>query len=62
MSSIAASPSVPEKWEPKGIVIVAIVLILAMGNFLAILDLTIANVLVPHIAGSLQNAKIPANS
>ena len=56
MSSIAASPSVPEKWEPKGIVLVAIVLILAMGNFLAILDLTIANVLVPHIAGSLASS------
>ena len=59
MSSIVASPSVPEKWEPKGIVLVAIVLILAMGNFLAILDLTIASVLVPHIAGSL--AASPSN-
>ncbi len=59
MSSIAASPSVPGKWEPKGIVLVAIVLILAMGNFLAILDLTIASVLVPHIAGSL--AASPSN-
>ncbi|MGC9952698.1 MAG: DHA2 family efflux MFS transporter permease subunit [Rhizomicrobium sp.] len=59
MSSIAASPSAPEKWEPKGIVLVAIVLILAMGNFLAILDLTIANVLVPHIAGSLASS--PSN-
>ena len=28
-------------------------LILAMGNFLAVLDMTIANVLVPHIAGGL---------
>ena len=59
MSSIASSPAVPEKWEPKGIVLVAIILILAMGNFLAILDLTIANVLVPHIAGALASS--PSN-
>jgi len=59
MSSIASSPFVPEKLEPKGIVLVAIVLILAMGNFLAVLDLTIAQVLVPHIAGSLASS--PSN-
>ena len=31
-------------------------LILAAGNFLAVLDLTIANVLVPHIAGGLASS------
>ncbi|MGA2495587.1 MAG: MFS transporter, partial [Roseiarcus sp.] len=39
--------------EPHGLALLAIVLILAMGNFLAVLDMTIANVLVPHIAGGL---------
>nr|WP_167085195.1 DHA2 family efflux MFS transporter permease subunit [Rhizomicrobium palustre] len=33
--------------------VAAIVLVLSMGNFLAVLDTTIANVLVPDIAGSL---------
>jgi DHA2 family multidrug resistance protein len=42
--------------EPHGLVMWAIVLILAMGNFLAVLDMTIANVLVPHIAGSLASS------
>ena len=31
-------------------------LILAAGNFLAVLDMTIANVLVPHIAGGLASS------
>jgi DHA2 family multidrug resistance protein len=39
--------------EPSGIEIAAIVFVLSMGNFLAILDTTMANVLVPDIAGSL---------
>lgn len=56
MSSTASSLAFPAKWEPKGIVLVAIILVLALGNFLAILDLTIANVLVPHIAGSLASS------
>src|SRR5512141_2269756 len=42
------------KSEPHGLVLVAIVLVLA--NFLAILDITIVNVLVPQIAGSLAVA------
>ncbi|GAA0543206.1 DHA2 family multidrug resistance protein [Rhizomicrobium palustre] len=41
------------KKEPSGFVLVAIVLVLAMANFLAILDITIVNVLVPQIAGGL---------
>jgi DHA2 family multidrug resistance protein len=39
--------------EPTKFELAVIVLILAVANFLAVLDLTIANVLVPHIAGSL---------
>ena len=39
-----------------GLLLVAIVMVLAMANFLAILDLTIVNVLVPHIAGALAVA------
>ncbi|MDE2184039.1 MAG: DHA2 family efflux MFS transporter permease subunit [Alphaproteobacteria bacterium] len=35
---------------------VTIVVVLAMANFLAILDITIVNVLVPHIAGALAVA------
>jgi DHA2 family multidrug resistance protein len=46
----------PTKAEPHGLVLVAIVLVLAMANFLAILDITIVNVLVPQIAGSLAVA------
>ena len=42
--------------EPHGVALAAIVLILAAGNFLAVLDTTIANVLVPHIAGSLASS------
>ncbi len=45
--------------EPTGIELVAIVVVLALANFLAVLDMTIANVLVPHIAGSL--ASTPSN-
>jgi MFS transporter, DHA2 family, multidrug resistance protein len=45
--------------EPHGIKLVAIVVILSLANFLAVLDMTIANVLVPHIAGSL--ASTPSN-
>jgi DHA2 family multidrug resistance protein len=54
MSSIAAA--FPSKAEPKGLLLILIVLVLAMANFLAILDLTIVNVLVPHISGSLAVA------
>jgi DHA2 family multidrug resistance protein len=39
--------------------LVAVVVVLAMANFLAILDTTIANVLVAHIAGSLATS--PSN-
>lgn len=45
--------------EPHGIFLVAIVVILSLANFLAVLDTTIANVLVPHIAGAL--ASTPSN-
>jgi DHA2 family multidrug resistance protein len=58
MSSIASGwPSAPSaKEEPRGLLLVSIVFILAMANFLAILDLTIVNVLVPHISGALAVA------
>jgi MFS transporter, DHA2 family, multidrug resistance protein len=36
-----------------GVALVLVVIVLAMANFLAIMDLTIVNVLVPQIAGSL---------
>jgi MFS transporter, DHA2 family, multidrug resistance protein len=36
-----------------GLALVLVVIVLAMANFLAILDLTIVNVLVPQISGSL---------
>ncbi len=39
--------------QPTGVVLVVIIFVLAMANFVAILDLTIVNVLVPHIAGAL---------
>ncbi len=51
MSSTPSQPLVGR--EPHGLVLIAIVLVLAMANFLAILDITIVNVLVPQIAGSL---------
>jgi len=54
--TIAADWGSPAKAEPKGLLLVAIVAVLAFGNFLAILDLTITNVLVPHISGSLAVA------
>ena len=54
--TIAADWGSPAKAEPKGLLLVAIVAVLALGNFLAILDLTITNVLVPHISGSLAVA------
>lgn len=38
---------------PQGFLLGAIIIVLAMANFLAILDTTVANVLVSHIAGSL---------
>lgn len=55
MSSAVASPNAGalSGRELSGFEIAAVVLILSMGNFLAILDTTIANVLVPDIAGSL---------
>jgi DHA2 family multidrug resistance protein len=57
MSGIAADWSEPRATaQPTGLLLVAIVAVLALGNFLAILDLTIANVLVPHISGSLAVA------
>jgi DHA2 family multidrug resistance protein len=51
--STAATKSLAVGNEPTGLELVVIVFILAMANFVAVLDLTIANVLVPQIAGSL---------
>ena len=58
MSSIAAGRAgpPPAKAEPSSLMLVIIVFVLAMANFLAILDLTIVNVLVPHISGALAVA------
>ena len=56
MSRLAAQTVAPVRPEPHGVALLAIVLILAAGNFLAVLDLTIANVLVPHIAGGLASS------
>ena len=53
MSSIATDRVLASKIEPAGLTLVAIIVVLAMANFLAILDITIVNVLVPHIAGTL---------
>jgi len=52
-SAVTAAATIAGATEPKGLVLVAIILILALGNFLSLLDLTISNVLVPHIAGAL---------
>jgi len=56
MSSITAAREFPARTEPTGLLLVALVLVLAMANFLAVLDLTITNVLVPHISGALAVA------
>ncbi|MGB8602299.1 MAG: DHA2 family efflux MFS transporter permease subunit, partial [Rhizomicrobium sp.] len=45
--------------QPTGIELAAVVVVLSLANFLAILDTTIANVLVTHIAGSLATS--PSN-
>jgi DHA2 family multidrug resistance protein len=49
------APGLPAfaKPELQGAALAAVIVILALGNFLALLDLTITNVLVPHIAGAL---------
>jgi MFS transporter, DHA2 family, multidrug resistance protein len=53
VESRASKPAMPE----IGILaVVVIVAVLALGNFLAILDTTIANVLVNHIAGGLASS------
>src|ERR1700691_833440 len=44
----------PEEFPPLGgIALVVAILVLAMANFMSVLDLTIVNVAIPHIAGSL---------
>jgi DHA2 family multidrug resistance protein len=42
--------------ELKGFALASVILILALGNFLALLDLTITNVLVPHLAGAFGSS------
>jgi DHA2 family multidrug resistance protein len=56
MRDSAPAPVIAEQGEPGGLVLVAIIVILALGNFLSLLDLTITNVLVPHIAGALGSS------
>lgn len=50
MTAAAASPASPEM--PWGTVLLA-GLVLALSNFMVVLDITVANVSVPHIAGGL---------
>lgn len=60
MSSTASVSSVSyARREPHGLELAAVVIVLSLANFLAILDTTIANVLVSHIAGSLATS--PSN-
>ena len=60
LAAQAVAPAEPapsrRRAEPRSVALLAIVVILAAGNFLAVLDLTIANVLVPHIAGGLASS------
>ncbi len=42
-----------DKEHAHGLTLVLVVLVLALANFLAVMDITIVNVLVPQIAGSL---------
>src|SRR3984885_13916408 len=43
-----------EQFPPlAGLALVVAILVLAMANFMSVLDLTIVNVAIPHIAGSL---------
>jgi DHA2 family multidrug resistance protein len=43
-----------EQFQPLvGMALVVAILVLAMANFMSVLDLTIVNVAIPHIAGSL---------
>jgi DHA2 family multidrug resistance protein len=51
-----AAVPVPAKEELKGFLLASVILILALGNFLALLDLTITNVLVPHLAGAFGSS------
>jgi MFS transporter, DHA2 family, multidrug resistance protein len=50
---MTTADDVLDKEHAHGLTLVLVVVVLAMANFLAIMDITIVNVLVPQIAGSL---------
>ena len=49
----AAAPSDSDPVHLQGPVLAIAIVVLALANFMAILDMSIANVALPHIAGSL---------
>src|SRR3546814_410631 len=53
MASAAASPLSAEPRPLTGMRLIAAAFALALANFVVVLDTTIANVSVPHIAGGL---------
>ena len=54
MATATATPSLPAEPQPlSGIRLIAAAFALALANFVVVLDTTIANVSVPHIAGGL---------
>src|SRR3546814_6713742 len=54
MASAALPASLPAEPQPlTGIRLLAAAFALALANFVVVLDMTIANVSVPHIAGGL---------
>src|SRR3546814_16527888 len=55
MASAALPASLPAEPQPlKGVRLLAAAFALALANFVVVLDTTIANVSVPHIAGGLD--------
>src|SRR5690349_13031309 len=53
MSASETSGAHPESQYLQGGALFGTIVLLALANFMAVLDLTIVNVAVPHIAGSL---------
>jgi DHA2 family multidrug resistance protein len=53
MSAAAKIPAATQPQHLQGGALIGTIVLLALANFMAVLDLTIVNVAVPHIAGSL---------
>lgn len=53
MSQSGTAPAVDESIYIKGLLLFPTIFVLALANFMSVLDTTIVNVAVPHIAGSL---------